>query len=608
MNKQLLSVLFIFLMMVCSCVEEPIVKEIVEDLPQKEQTPLTRSTVITEYETLANPYALDVMQEVYDTYSDSGEILEPTDLYVKFMPKDSSELHVLKYDYDLELFDYPLDIILEDGDVYVDPDIPETDLSWVYTTVSPDFVFPIGIAYEILEECYIPEDGETVGIATKVGSEIDVEEAAFASLGYDFTTLTTRALASPSGTIKVQDETGSYIPVKGVKVRCHNFVKWSTAYTNESGVYSIPKNFRTNVHYALIFDNTKGFDIWGNWGPIARANHNMGWHSSSGYSENISTSSNAWEWSVVNNSAYDYYNVCETNNILKPPTELKIWVFKEAESSSAPMLRRVNHAIGLNTNSAWLNFFANIGYGSLATYLNQMLKFVLPDITIGTQGSTYNDIYETVCHELAHASHFSKVGSAYWARYISYIMTYGSYGDGTGNNAELCGVGEMWGYFMGCALEHEKFNGTISASDNFPYNPIDGWIHPEILWDIYKKSYLTKKQIYECLTSDVDTYDELAASLYNKNPSKASNIKEVFIDNGITPNASIPWPDDITYDTNIVDRTYNSTSSTTGGHVRLQNVTVNSGAKLTVRGMYSVTIEKPFVANKGCEVEIYYSY
>ena len=69
MNKQLLSVLFIFLMMVCSCVEEPIVKEIVEDLPQKEQTPLTRSTVITEYETLANPYALDVMQEVYDTYT-----------------------------------------------------------------------------------------------------------------------------------------------------------------------------------------------------------------------------------------------------------------------------------------------------------------------------------------------------------------------------------------------------------------------------------------------------------------------------------------------------------------------------------------------------------
>lgn len=32
-------------------------------------------------------------------------------------------------------------------------------------------------------------------------------------------------------------------------------------------------------------------------------------------------------------------------------------------------------------------------------------------------------------HELAHASHFNKVGSAYWANYINFIVTYGKKDD-----------------------------------------------------------------------------------------------------------------------------------------------------------------------------------
>ena len=584
-----------------SCIEEQAPQERTEI---RDGTPsLTKSSGSSNYyETLPNPYSLDVMQEVYDIYSDSGVCLEPTDLYVKFMPKDSLELHILKYDYGLELFDYPLDIILEEGDIYVEQNIPDTDLTWVYTTVSPDFVFPNGISYEILEQCYIPEESETVSISTKGGSEISVEAAAFALLGYDFSTPTTRAYSSsPSGTIEVDVSSGVYQPVKGVKVRCHTFVKWCTAYTNESGEYTMPKNFRTNVHYAIVFDNIKGFDIWGNWGPIARANHNMGWYSNTGKSVRITNSCNAWDWAVVNNSAYEYYKMCENQGLLKPPTDLKIWVFRNAERSSAPMLRRINHEIGLNSNSAWLNFFANLGYGLTATKLNQILRVALPDITIGCQSRQYDNIYESVCHELAHASHFSKVGSAYWAEYISYIMTYGCYGNGSGYNAELCAVGEMWGYFMGCALNAEQY-GAISYNTSFPYAAIDGWIYPHILWHIYQMSWLTKKQIYDCLTPDVDTYDELANALYNKNPSKASNIRDAFELYNITPNLALPQV------TNVSDMTYNTSSSITGEHINLQSIIVTNGAKLTITGTHTITIEKPFEVEFGSELEIYKSY
>lgn len=106
------------------------------------------------------------------------------------------------------------------------------------------------------------------------------------------------------------------------------------------------------------FDNRKGFDIWGNWGPIARANLNMGWHSNRGHSRDINAGSFAWDWAAVNNATYDYYKMCEETGIAKPPRNLKIWVFKRWTTSSTPMLRRIVHPIGYNGNSSWKNFLS----------------------------------------------------------------------------------------------------------------------------------------------------------------------------------------------------------------------------------------------------------
>ena len=122
-----------------------------------------------------------------------------------------------------------------------------------------------------------------------------------------------------------------------------------------------------------------------------------------------------------------------------------VYVFKGWSSSSAPMLRRIVHPIDFTGPISWGNFFFDINPSEIIN----MLRVFLPDITIGTKGKSYRKVYDHVNHELSHASHFSAVGSAYWARYIGYIMTNQGYGNGSGKNAELCGVGEMWGYSMG---------------------------------------------------------------------------------------------------------------------------------------------------------------
>lgn len=601
--NKILLVLLVSCIALFACVETPIIDE--RDISNEERLEntkvFTRSLSNETYEHLPNPYALSVMQEVYDTYSETDVTIEATDLYVKFMPKDSLELHTLKDDYNLELFDYPLDIELAEGEVYVNTELPEGDLAWVYTTVEPDFVFPSGISYEILEECYIPADDEMVGSPTRVGV-VNVEDAAYALVGYDEgAPLGTRASATPSGTIRVyNDDNQTYVPVKGVKVRCHRIIKWATAYTDENGSYTMSKSFRYKPHYAIVFDNIKDFDIWGNWGPIARANHNLGWHSNTGYSANIEYNCNAWEWAVVNNSAYEYYQMCEETGILKPPANLKIWVWKNFNKSSAPMLRRITHSIGYNGDNPWLSFFINsLGYGITATQLNQTLKVVLPDVTIGTREDdstkkNYAIIYRAVNHELAHASHFSKVGSSYWAKYVSYIMTYGAYGgNDLGYNAQLCAIGEMWGYCMGYVQATEKFG--MSPEVVGLLDVVDEWIYPQVFWEIIDNDILAKRQIYDCLTSEVDTYNELVSKLYALYPNKAIAIEQVLNKySSVNHNVSLPNLDNITYDSFCVNRNIIKSTIINGENILIQNSTVSNGAALILNVGNSITVNTPF--------------
>lgn len=499
-----------------------------------EETLATRSVSnsIPIYTRLNNPYTLEVMQKIYNDYSIEPVTLEPTDLYVCFMPQDTSQFRVLMDNDELDLYDYPLDVVLDEGQEYVNPELGEDDLPWLYGTVKTDYVFPADIPYEIIETCYIPDDGESIAQARSTA--IDVETIALGRSGFDVDTLNvlTKAPAKfPSGTIKVQ-RGDTLIPVKGVKIRCHNVVKCDSDYTDENGNYSIGKRYQSAVHYAIVFKNEKGFDLWGNLNPIGRANHNLGWHSNDGYSYEIMDSDYAWEWATVNESANDYYVMCENNSILTPPANLKIWVIRASGLSSCPMLRRINQVLGYNGHHDVLNSFINIIYGKLVTTLNQLLRLGLPDLTIGTKGKTFEDIYETVSHELSHASHFSKVGDSFWAKYISYIMTYMGYGDGTGRNAELCGIGEMWGYAMGCVSENELLNKQILVNE-FPYPPIDGWIRPHVFWDLYASNTLTKKQIFDCLTPSNETYEELINEMVTRYPSKADSIRLVFARNGI---------------------------------------------------------------------------
>ncbi len=572
--------------------------------------PLRKSTSeIADYDTLPNPYALSVMQRVYNDFSEIPVVLSATDLYVKFMPQDSAQLRDLIYNYELELFDYPLDLQLDGGEEYVNPNLPETDLVWLYTTVKPDFTFPNNIPYEILEECYIPADDETIGSPTKAGI-VNVEDMAFAYVGYEQVTVPqTRTLVTPQGDIEVYDNTGNInVPVKGVKVRCHTIVKWATAYTDANGHYVMNKPFRFKPHYSIVFDNIKDFDIWGNYGPLACANFNMGWHSNAGHSESISTDSKAWAWAVVNNAAYEYYEMCNTNGILTPPSDLKIWVWKFLDVSSTPMLRCISRP------NAGLEFFENTIGDQISMEVSWVWKRLLsvcPDITIGAKedsGSNlkdYSSIYNVVNHELAHASHYSQVGSDFWGRYIDYIINNLGYGNGSGEDAQLCAIGEMWGYFIGYLQQDVRYMTSTpppavcgTASKGIP-----DWVYPRIFWDLYKTAGISLKDIYDCLLFNVDTIDKLVSRMYAVYYLKKERIASVF-STYMDISHIEPVSYGFSFDSACINQDIRQSTLYAGEYVYVNNTTVYDNAIFRLNAGEVVVIDEPFIVHENAEMII----
>jgi hypothetical protein len=535
--------------LVCSLVFQSCQKEDISQNTHSVQQDDSEGKIILGKK-LENPYSLENMKKAYESLQSNEQlksisideqVIEPTHYYVRFLPEDSLQLHELVSD-SLELFDYPLDYEIEqEGFYYHDSSIPEDKITWQYTAVPVHYEFP-NVKYEIIEPCFIPDDSLETELKSTTGIDF------LAMLEYESYRLTDNldeeyvqdnelksiqrwrlpSKKEPRGTFRVDNTTTGLEGVKRVKIRAHRYVKIKSTYTNESGDYHIDMGFRYNVHYSLIFENATGFKIWGNWAFTAPAHFNMGWHSKSGYNREIYRSSNAWKWATVNNAVHKYYNYCEDYSIAKPPSNLRVWVFENNSNfilGSAAMLRRTWGLKGLTTTSKIANFYFKTH--GLNLYINQialLTKFAQPDITISLNSSiTQTDnVYNVTFHECAHASHWTKVKSSYWIKYINYIITYGAYGDGTGRNAGYCGVGEMWANYIGALFERKAFirywpyNSTAFGDGWRWFLEGEDWYNPGFLKDVNNISDISTYEIFSCLRSETNTILKMVEQLKSK--------------------------------------------------------------------------------------------
>ncbi len=477
-------------------------------------------------ERLDNPYTTENMTKalhsLYPTKADRVDV-KTTNLYVRFLPENEDEYKILR-DTGLELMDHPMDYdIVVDGDWYHDPDVPEDKVTWQYAVVPRDFRFP-DIRYELIDECYISENDPGTR-SDGIDWEAVEREAYILTGNADMLSQPLTKAAQkyqPAGRITIEDEDfkgGQPFGVAGVRIVCNSFVKIDETYTDRDGYYQMEKSFASDIRYRLVFKNEKGFSIGFNLVLVPASVSTLGKSSPEGVSMTITKDSEKklFRRCVVNNAAYDYYSRCASEDlgISTPPEDLRIWLFGSISAASAVML---HHGAVLRSD---------LIEGFLGKF-SRLVEYFMPDVTIGMQlVDDYDFIYSTTCHELAHTSHFTKVGTDYWDRYILYIMeSYvksggKTYGDGSGNNAGYCEIGEMWAYYLESRMYKDRYGG------GFPTYGTRYWFYPQIFRFLDERG-ISPAQIFSVLDADVVSKEDLKTALILAYPDKRTIIDQVF--------------------------------------------------------------------------------
>ena len=130
-------------------------------------------------------------------------------------------------------------------------------------------------------------------------------------------------------------------------------------------------------------------------------------------------------------------------------------------------------------------------------------------------------------HEMAHASHYAQVGNAWWNPYITYVIrsyvTEGrqAYGNGSGEDAGYCEVGEMWAYFLESVLFQDRYGGDLPAFGTA------FWFYPQIFRYLYERG-MTCADLFKALKTEVTSRDDLLDALVTLFPEQERTIYQVF--------------------------------------------------------------------------------
>ncbi len=474
---------------------------------------------------LEDPYKTENMtralRETYPTKADRVNV-STTDLYVRFLPASQTEFDRLKAA-GIELLDHPFDYeILREGDWYRDPSVGEEEITWQYAVVPKDFEFP-DIRHQVLHECYIAandpstkSDGLDWEAVERKSYELTGNGGMIADLPE-----TKADRACPAGRITVVDEEangGKPTGVSGVMVSCNAFVKFARAYTDRDGYYKMDRQFSSKLRYRLVFKNEKNFSIGLNLILVPASVSTLGKADPAGVSLNVTPDSEEklFRRCIVNNAVYDYITRCdkEDMNISAPPADLRLWILNGLDCCSSPMIHQgavVSHALIA---------------GFLGVY-SPLVKLFAPDITLGTSGKfSYRRIWSDTVHELAHASHYAKVGNGYWNKYVEYILrsfvsSGSTYGTGKEDGSGYCAVGEMWAYYLESMMHKDRYGGYVPDSgESF-------WFKPQILKYLDERG-VGREVIFGAMKSDVASVTSLMEAIIKACPEKQTVIEQAF--------------------------------------------------------------------------------
>lgn len=472
-----------------------------------------------------NPYLVPNMQQAYANLGITNVPVTVTNLYVRFLPASVEQLAVLDSAMDsrgLDLFDAPMDYdILQEGEYYQDPVIPDSMVTYQYAVVPPGFQFPAGINYTILAQIHIPEDAYTA-VETEAERLAAIQDSLNATgkvyavkpnseppggcpPGYKWNPATrTCEPESPPppqppppapdasiavGYITVSDINLNTIPgVRNVRIVVKRWFKIERLSTDNIGHFQSSKHFKNKAKVVVKFTNgycnirgIRGIRIWNLVLPVEKT---MGVYSSNKnnitanfdkYNTNMGAKGNLyWVAATTHNAIQEHRDYASQYGFSPAPMGLNIyltnWGIMDGLSSTPLFGKRFISDI---PNSFVTTFLTGTIF-SIVTPVTGIIAGITRarlDMAIGYhQGNinklTSDGIKETIYHEASHGSQYTQMGSGWYLSFVNAELSeiiqhpsgkYNPYGDGASIYSPIIALGEAWGYHMGQFLADKQY-------------------------------------------------------------------------------------------------------------------------------------------------------
>jgi hypothetical protein len=349
---------------------------------------------------LKNPYTVEQMAEAVESIRAKDSSfpqleIKTTHYYIRFKPSDYQQYDRLVSDTSVYFQDHPFDFeVLTAGEFYHEASLPDTVPTFQYASVPVTYNIPEGIAYDILDELYLPENDEQFSQSDRLDTDVEQlfgkleHEALLLSDNLDdesgqqdnISARTSGWLPDkwyPEGRIMVYDDrVRDHIPMEGVKVQARRWFKNRYAVTDRFGFFHFDDGFRYEVNYSIPWERAK-FDIRS--GTFGQARFN-GPKKKGNWLLRIERGGMSFHYAHVFRAALRYY-YNDIGGLKRPGFRLKYSVFdKQGE-----------------------HFARNIGNWSLFG-ANPNILIYRYDPSDGSENDS-DEMFSTTCHETAHSTH-----------------------------------------------------------------------------------------------------------------------------------------------------------------------------------------------------------
>lgn len=471
---------------------------------------------------------VEIKHQFKNRYEATTEVMlnrTATHQYVKF------NLYNIQQYKDLEangvvLLDHPFNAV---PDKNLEYKTEHTANYGVYYGVVPNNVNISSYQYEKISDLYMPDRKSTNG-------RIDGEE------GKDF-----------QGTVTFFDPIDSImVPINNIQIIIKDATKVASGFTDDKGNFSIhATNITSDTIEVLIkFDNNyleiHTLDVANIFGVFNQNVYSLGFKKSCTFTNlNIEIGREFNNAALLHSCAalYSFYKYVDFTNhygFMMPEKKFLFWLGKEAPISTSyatPMLHNMADQNISNPTQLLTNLFglpANLA-GVLAAVIKDQLPDLYAPFYIRYATAARASFIETMFHELSHASHYAKVGPAFWLPYVEYIYAHGGYGEAAFANSGIIGMSEAWAE----DLSNFGLYYTYHKQKYLDYNetPAADWIPYGVYHDLQDSgtneafdnvSNITFPQLYHIFSADLRTIAQYKAKLKNAYPSQQAAIDALY--------------------------------------------------------------------------------